>query len=167
MAKAKFERTKPHCNVGTIGHVDHGKTTLTAAITKVLAEKGQAALVLDGVDIAAVPIHRRPFNTVFQDYALFPHMTVLDNITLAPQWVRKQPKAEAEEYGMELLERVGLNHSFRRRYPHEFSGGMKQRAMVAIATACNPKFLILDEPTTGFDVIVQRQLLALINNLKN
>jgi peptide/nickel transport system ATP-binding protein len=79
-----------------------------------------------------------------------------ENVSKETAWARARNQ----------LDLVGINGNRVKSYPHEFSGGMKQRAMVAIATACNPKFLILDEPTTGLDVIVQRQLLELINNLK-
>ncbi len=98
--------------------------------------------------------------------ALNPVMTIGRQITEVIMEHENVSRQAALARARDQLDRVGINGQRVKAYPHEFSGGMKQRAMVAIATACNPRFLIPDEPTTGLDVIVQRQLLTLINRLK-
>ena len=162
---------------GLIGESGCGKTTTALAIIRLIKPPGR---IVDGSirfnhkDIVSVTdeemrlLRGKEIAIVRQEAqnALNPVMTIGRQITEAILQHEDVSKQTALARARNQLDLVGINGSRVKAYPHEFSGGMKQRAMVAIATACNPRFLILDEPTTGLDVIVQRQLLELINNLK-
>ena len=130
-----------------------GKSTLIRCINR-LEEIDSGRIVIDGEDIydKKVDINkiRAEAGMVFQHFNLFPHLTILENITIAQNKVKKVPKKEAEERGMALLERVGLAHKAH-DYPSALSGGQKQRVAIARTLAMEPKILLFDEPTSALD----------------
>ena len=101
---------------------------------------------------------------VFQQFNLFPHLTILQNITLAPIWVRKWPKKKAEEIAMQLLERVGIPEQAA-KYPAHLSGGQQQRVAIARALAMQPKIMLFDEPTSALDPEMIKEVLDVMVNL--
>ena len=162
---------------GLIGESGCGKTTTALAIIRLIKPPGRivnGSIYFDKRDIVSLSeeemrlLRGREIAIVRQEAqnALNPVMNIGKQIIEAILQHEDVSKETAWARARNQLDLVGINGNRVKSYPHEFSGGMKQRAMVAIATACNPKFLILDEPTTGLDVIVQRQLLELINSLK-
>ena len=130
-----------------------GKSTLIRCINR-LEEHQQGRLVVDGVelsdDVKAVEAIRRQVGMVFQQFNLFPHLTVLENLTLAPMWVGKVPKAEAEERAMAQLTRVRIAEQAH-KYPLQLSGGQQQRVAIARALCLTPKIMLFDEPTSALD----------------
>ncbi len=157
---------------GLIGESGCGKTTTALAIIRLIKPPGRivdGSIYFDGRDIVPLSgeemrlLRGQEIAIVRQEAqnALNPVMNIGKQIIEAILQHKNVSKATAWARARNQLDLVGINGNRVKSYPHEFSGGMKQRAMVAIATACNPKFLILDEPTTGLDVIVQRQLLEL------
>src|SRR5690606_40153072 len=123
------------------------------------AEDGIRDFHVTGVQTCALPISqdvrnieaiRREVGMVFQQFNLFPHLTVLDNITLGPIWVRKMRRQDAEELAMQLLERVGIPEQAK-KYPGQLSGGQQQRVAIARALAMQPKIMLFDEPTSALD----------------
>ena len=163
--------------LGLIGESGCGKTTVVFALLRFVTPPGRIVggkIVFEGNDIITMSdeemrhLRGKGISMVFQgaQNALNPVMTIGRQITEGILEHEDVSKEEAWERAEKQLELVGIGSDRIKNYPHEFSGGMKQRAMIAIATACNPGLLILDEPVTGLDVIVQRQLLALINNLR-
>ena len=162
---------------GLIGESGCGKTTTALAIIRLIKPPGRivgGSIRFDKKDIVTLTdeemrlLRGKDIAIVRQEAqnALNPVMKIGRQITEVILQHEDVSREAAWARARNQLDLVGINGNRVKAYPHEFSGGMKQRAMVAIATACNPRFLILDEPTTGLDVIVQRQLLALINNLK-
>ncbi len=162
---------------GLIGESGCGKTTTALSIIRLIKPPGRivgGSIYFDKQDIVPLSdedmrlLRGREIAIVRQEAqnALNPVMNIGKQITEVIIQHEDVSREAAWARAANQLDLVGINGKRVKAYPHEFSGGMKQRAMVAIATACNPRFLILDEPTTGLDVIVQRQLLALINNLK-
>ncbi len=162
---------------GLIGESGCGKTTTALAIIRLIKPPGRivgGSIRFDKKDIVTLTdeemrlLRGKDIAIVRQEAqnALNPVMKIGRQITEVILQHEDVSRKAAWARARNQLDLVGINGNRVKAYPHEFSGGMKQRAMVAIATACNPRFLILDEPTTGLDVIVQRQLLALINNLK-
>jgi general L-amino acid transport system ATP-binding protein len=101
---------------------------------------------------------------VFQQFNLFPHLSVLENVTLAPIWVRKARKIQAEEQAMHLLERVGILEQAQ-KYPGQLSGGQQQRVAIARALAMQPKIMLFDEPTSALDPEMVREVLDVMRNL--
>ena len=101
---------------------------------------------------------------VFQQFNLFPHLTVLDNVTLAPKWVRKMPKADAETKAEELLEMVGIPEQAA-KYPGQLSGGQQQRVAIARALAMEPKIMLFDEPTSALDPEMIKEVLDVMKDL--
>ena len=101
---------------------------------------------------------------VFQQFNLFPHLTVMQNITLAPIWVRKTPKAEAEERAMQLLERVGIPEQAL-KYPGQLSGGQQQRVAIARSLAMDPRIMLFDEPTSALDPEMIKEVLDVMKEL--
>ena len=101
---------------------------------------------------------------VFQQFNLFPHLKVLDNVTLAPIWVRKKPKAEAEEQAAALLERVGIPEQAD-KYPGQLSGGQQQRVAIARALAMEPRIMLFDEPTSALDPEMIKEVLDVMKEL--
>jgi len=138
-----------------LGPSGSGKTTVLRLIGGFAAADG-GAIRFEGNDITRLPANRRPFNTVFQDYALFPHMTVAENAGYGPLVQRRDP-AGARKLVQDTLEIVGLT-SFRDRYPAQLSGGQRQRVALARAIVCEPKVILLDEPLAALDASLRRQM---------
>jgi len=144
-----------------------GKSTLIRCINR-LEEHDRGQIVVDGVelsdDIRNIQEIRRETGMVFQSFNLFPHLTVLDNITLAPRQVRKIPKAEAEESGMELLTRVKIPEQAH-KFPGQLSGGQQQRVAIARSLAMKPKVMLFDEPTSALDPEMIKEVLDTMKEL--
>jgi general L-amino acid transport system ATP-binding protein len=138
-----------------------GKSTMIRCINR-LEEHQQGRIVVDGVelsdDIKRIDEVRRDVGMVFQHFNLFPHLTVLDNLTLAPIWVRKLPRKEAEEEAMRYLERVRIPDQAG-KYPGQLSGGQQQRVAIARALCMNPKIMLFDEPTSALDPEMVKEVL--------
>jgi len=130
-----------------------GKSTLIRCINR-LEEHQRGQIIVDGTeltnDVKKVDEIRREVGMVFQHFNLFPHLTVLDNLTLAPIWVRKVPKAEAEEAAMKYLERVKIPEQAM-KFPGQLSGGQQQRVAIARSLCMNPRIMLFDEPTSALD----------------
>jgi general L-amino acid transport system ATP-binding protein len=130
-----------------------GKSTLIRCINR-LEEHQRGRIVVEGIelsnDLKKIDEIRREVGMVFQHFNLFPHLTVLDNLTLAPIWVRKMPKKEAEAAAMEYLDRVKIPEQAR-KYPGQLSGGQQQRVAIARSLCMNPKIMLFDEPTSALD----------------
>nr|WP_281291085.1 amino acid ABC transporter ATP-binding protein [Hyella patelloides] len=129
-------------------------------------QKGQ--IVIDGTklsnDLKNIETIRREVGMVFQQFNLFPHLTVLQNVTLAPIWVRKWSKNKAEEVAMQLLEKVGILEQAS-KFPGQLSGGQQQRVAIARALAMQPKIMLFDEPTSALDPEMVREVLDTMRNL--
>ncbi|HEY5646226.1 MAG TPA: amino acid ABC transporter ATP-binding protein, partial [Pseudomonadales bacterium] len=130
-----------------------GKSTLIRCINR-LEEHQRGQLIVEGTELTGDLKHieqvRREVGMVFQHFNLFPHLTVLDNCALGPIWVRKMPKAEAEEQAMKYLERVKIPEQAE-KYPGQLSGGQQQRVAIARSLCMNPKVMLFDEPTSALD----------------
>ncbi|MCC5576891.1 amino acid ABC transporter ATP-binding protein [Microtetraspora sp. AC03309] len=159
----------PHEVVCLIGASGSGKSTLLRCVN-LLETIDDGAIHLDGDEItnvrADVDEVRKRIGMVFQSYNLFPHMTVLDNITLAPRKVHKVDRARAEEQAGELLARFGLADKAG-EYPDRLSGGQQQRVAVIRAIATQPRLLLLDEVTSALDPILVTEVLSIIRELKD
>ena len=144
-----------------------GKSTLIRTINR-LEEHQRGEIVVDGVelthDIRHIETIWRDVGMVFQSFNLFPHLTVMQNITLAPAKVRKLPRKEAELAAMELLERVGIPEQAQ-KYPAELSGGQQQRVAIARALAMRPKVMLFDEPTSALDPEMIKEVLDVMGEL--
>jgi general L-amino acid transport system ATP-binding protein len=138
-----------------------GKSTLIRCINR-LEQHDRGRIVVDGIeltnDLRGIQEIRREVGMVFQQFNLFPHMTVLDNITLAPRHVRRWPKAKARTKAMELLERVQIPEQAN-KYPGQLSGGQQQRVAIARALAMEPKIMLFDEPTSALDPEMIKEVL--------
>ena len=138
-----------------------GKSTMIRCINR-LEEHQQGRIVVDGVeltnDLKKIDEIRREVGMVFQHFNLFPHLTVLENCTLAPIWVRKMPKKEAEEIGLHYLTRVKIPEQAH-KYPGQLSGGQQQRVAIARALCMNPKIMLFDEPTSALDPEMVKEVL--------
>ena len=135
-----------------IGPSGSGKSTLIRTINR-LEDFQEGEVVVDGLSVKddrALREIRREVWMVFQQFNLFPHMTVLENVTLAPMRVRRWPREKAEKKALELLERVGILDQAR-KYPAQLSGGQQQRVAIARALAMEPKIMLFDEPTSALD----------------
>lgn len=139
--------------VVVIGPSGSGKSTMIRCINR-LDEHDAGRIFVDGVelteDVKNIQEIRRETGMVFQQFNLFPHLTVLDNVALAPKQVRRLPKKEAEELGMELLELVRIPEQAK-KYPGQLSGGQQQRVAIARSLAMKPKVMLFDEPTSALD----------------
>ncbi|WP_071187376.1 amino acid ABC transporter ATP-binding protein [Trichormus sp. NMC-1] len=128
----------------------------------------QGKITIDGItiskDLKNIDTIRQEVGMVFQQFNLFPHLTVLQNITLAPIWVRRLSKSKAEELAMQLLERVGILEQAQ-KYPGQLSGGQQQRVAIARALAMQPKIMLFDEPTSALDPEMVREVLDVMRNL--
>jgi general L-amino acid transport system ATP-binding protein len=144
-----------------------GKSTLIRCINR-LEPHQQGMIVVDGIeltdDIKRIDEIRREVGMVFQSFNLFPHLTVLDNLTLAPIWVRKMPKREAEEIAMHYLNRVRIPEQAA-KYPAQLSGGQQQRVAIARALCMNPKIMLFDEPTSSLDPEMVKEVLDTMDEL--
>ena len=130
-----------------------GKSTMIRCINHLEAfQKG--SIVVDGTvlieDVKKIQEIRANIGMVFQHFNLFPHLTILDNLTLAPVWVKKIPKAEAEEIALKMLKRVNIEEQAL-KYPNQLSGGQQQRVAIARCLCKNPKIMLFDEPTSALD----------------
>ncbi len=150
-----------------LGPSGSGKSTFIRTING-LEEIQKGEIIVDGIslsdDVAGIEAIRKETGMVFQSFNLFPHMTILKNITLAPVWVRKWPKAKAEKIAMELLERVGIADQAH-KYPGQLSGGQQQRAAIARALAMQPKIMLFDEPTSALDPEMIKEVLDVMKSL--
>ena len=138
-----------------------GKSTMIRCINR-LEEHQQGRIIVDGVeltnDVKKIDEIRRDVGMVFQNFNLFPHLTVLENLTLAPIWVRKLPKKQAEEIAMHYLARVKIPEQAG-KYPGQLSGGQQQRVAIARALCMNPKIMLFDEPTSALDPEMVKEVL--------
>jgi spermidine/putrescine transport system ATP-binding protein len=146
-----------------LGPSGSGKTTILRLIGG-FTDLAEGQILFGGVDVSPVPIHRRPFNTVFQDYALFPHMTVGQNVGYG-LLVRGVAKRAIRGRVKEALGVVTLD-GFAERYPSQLSGGQRQRVALARALICEPKLILLDEPLGALDAELRRQMQAFLKNLQ-
>ena len=138
-----------------------GKSTMIRCINRLeVHQEGQ--IIVDGTeltdDLRALDTIRREVGMVFQSFNLFPHLTILENCTLAPIWVRKMPKAEAEDLAMSYLERVKIPEQSK-KYPGQLSGGQQQRVAIARALCMKPKIMLFDEPTSALDPEMIKEVL--------
>ncbi|MBO8141145.1 MAG: amino acid ABC transporter ATP-binding protein [Firmicutes bacterium] len=144
-----------------------GKSTFIRTINR-LEEHHRGRIVVDGIelshDVRNIEAIRRDVGMVFQQFNLFPHLTVLDNITLGPIWVRKMRRQDAEELAMQLLERVGIPDQAR-KFPGQLSGGQQQRVAIARALAMQPKIMLFDEPTSALDPEMIKEVLDVMREL--
>ncbi len=165
--KGVTTRVKEREVVVIIGPSGSGKSTFIRCINRLEAHQ-EGSIVVDGIeltnDIKNVEKIRSEVGMVFQQFNLFPHLTVVDNITLAPQWVRKLPRGEAESQAMELLERVGIPEQAN-KYPGQLSGGQQQRVAIARALAMKPKVMLFDEPTSALDPEMIKEVLDVMKEL--
>jgi general L-amino acid transport system ATP-binding protein len=138
-----------------------GKSTLIRCINR-LEEHQRGQIIVDGVELTGDLKHieqiRREVGMVFQHFNLFPHLTVLQNLTLAPIWVRKMAKVEAEEIAMQYLERVKIPEQAA-KFPGQLSGGQQQRVAIARSLCMNPKIMLFDEPTSALDPEMIKEVL--------
>ena len=146
-----------------------GKSTLIRCINR-LEEHQEGRLVVDGTeltdDVKAVEKVRRQVGMVFQQFNLFPHLTVIENLTLSPMWVGNTPKKEAEERAMQQLERVRIAEQAQ-KYPLQLSGGQQQRVAIARALCLTPKIMLFDEPTSALDPEMIKEVLDVMIELAN
>ncbi|MFE0755941.1 amino acid ABC transporter ATP-binding protein [Inquilinus sp. NPDC058860] len=144
-----------------------GKSTLIRCLNR-LEEHQKGSIVVDGIeltnDVKNIDAIRREVGMVFQQFNLFPHLTVLENLTLAPIWVRKVPKKEAEETAMYFLKRVKIPEQAQ-KYPGQLSGGQQQRVAIARSLCMKPKILLFDEPTSALDPEMIKEVLDVMVEL--
>lgn len=164
--------------LGLVGETGAGKTTIAKSILRILPDVGARVvsgdIFLDGIEISKIPesemrkVRGQKISMIFQDpmTALNPVQTVGSQIEEVVALHSKGTKAEFRRRAEEMLELVGIPKERYHEYPHQFSGGMKQRVVIAIALACNPELLLADEPTTALDVTIQAQVLQLISRLR-
>ena len=150
-----------------IGPSGSGKSTFLRCLNLLEIPTG-GQIVFEGDDLTAkgvdLNLHRQKMGMVFQQFHLFPHMTVIDNLTMAPVLLKKATKAQAEKRGMELLERVGLADRAS-AYPSELSGGQKQRVAIVRALCMNPDVMLFDEPTSALDPEMVGEVLDVMKGL--
>ncbi len=150
-----------------LGPSGSGKSTLIRCINRLEVHQ-EGEIVVDGVamtnDMRNIEKIRSEVGMVFQQFNLFPHLTVLDNITLAPIWVRKRARVEAEAKAMELLERVGIPEQAN-QFPGQLSGGQQQRVAIARSLAMEPKIMLFDEPTSALDPEMISEVLDVMKDL--
>ncbi len=152
-----------------LGPSGSGKSTLIRCINRLEVHQG-GDIIVDGVeltnDLRNIDKIRSEVGMVFQQFNLFPHLTVLDNITLAPIWVRKKAKKEAEQKAHELLERVGIPEQAN-KFPGQLSGGQQQRVAIARSLAMEPRVMLFDEPTSALDPEMISEVLDVMKDLAN
>jgi general L-amino acid transport system ATP-binding protein len=150
-----------------LGPSGSGKSTLIRCINRLEVHQ-EGDIIVDGIeltnDLRNIDKIRSEVGMVFQQFNLFPHLTVLDNITLAPIWVRKRPKTEAERKAHELLERVGIPEQAN-KFPGQLSGGQQQRVAIARSLAMEPRVMLFDEPTSALDPEMISEVLDVMKDL--
>jgi general L-amino acid transport system ATP-binding protein len=138
-----------------------GKSTMIRCINR-LEEHQQGKIIVDGIeltnDLKKIDEVRREVGMVFQHFNLFPHLTIMENCTLAPIWVRKMPKKQAEEIAMEYLNKVKIPEQAA-KYPGQLSGGQQQRVAIARSLCMNPRVMLFDEPTSALDPEMIKEVL--------
>ena len=164
--------------LGLVGETGAGKTTIAKAILSILQRPqgrvDSGEIIMDGENLLTLSEHQlreirgKKISMIFQDpmTALNPVITVGDQISEAIALHEKLSRAEVEQRAVDMLEHVGIPGDRYGDYPHQFSGGMKQRVIIAMALACHPELLLADEPTTALDVTIQAQVLDMMNGLK-
>ncbi len=160
-------RVAPREKIVICGPSGSGKSTLIRCINR-LEPHDEGRIVVDGHaltnDLRQIETVRSEVGMVFQQFNLFPHLTVLDNVCLAPAWVRKMPRAAAEKLAMQLLERVRIAAQAR-KYPGQLSGGQQQRVAIARSLAMNPRIMLFDEPTSALDPEMVKEVLDVMTEL--
>ena len=153
--------------VSVIGASGSGKSTFLRCLN-MLEEPESGSIIFEGVDITKEKVnidkHRQKMGMIFQHFNVFPHMTVIENITMTPILIKKKSKADAEAQAMQLLEMVGLADK-RDEYPRRLSGGQKQRLAIVRALAMEPDVMLFDEPTSALDPEMVGEVLQVIKNL--
>jgi len=153
--------------VVVIGPSGSGKSTFIRCLNRLEVHQ-EGTIIIDGIeltnDLKNIEAIRSEVGMVFQQFNLFPHLTVMQNITLGPIWVRKKPKAEAEESAMQLLERVGIPEQAE-KFPGQLSGGQQQRVAIARSLAMEPKIMLFDEPTSALDPEMIKEVLDVMKEL--
>ncbi len=144
-----------------------GKSTFIRTINR-LEEHQRGTIIVDGIelthDVRNIAAIRQEIGMVFQSFNLFPHLTVMQNITLAPIWVRRWPREKAEQIAMDLLKRVGIPEQAH-KFPAQLSGGQQQRVAIARALAMQPKIMLFDEPTSALDPEMIKEVLDVMTQL--
>ena len=150
-----------------IGASGSGKSTLLRAINR-LEPHDSGSITIDGIEVTDDPrtlqLQRSEVGMVFQQFNLFGHLSVLDNVTLAPRRIRRTPRAAANEQAMALLQRVGMQ-AHAHKYPWQLSGGQQQRVAIARALAMQPKVMLFDEPTSALDPEMVQEVLDVMREL--
>ena len=158
---------KPKEKIVVCGPSGSGKSTLIRCINR-LEEHQKGNIIVDGTEISEdtknIEQVRAEVGMVFQQFNLFPHLSILDNCTLAPIWVKKMPKKEAEELAMKQLEQVQIVDQAQ-KFPGQLSGGQQQRAAIARALCMQPKIMLFDEPTSALDPEMIKEVLDVMVNL--
>ncbi|MDG1877947.1 MAG: amino acid ABC transporter ATP-binding protein [Acidimicrobiales bacterium] len=153
--------------VVVLGPSGSGKSTWIRCINR-LEQHQSGRIIVDGVELTNdtrnIEKIRSEVGMVFQQFNLFPHLSVVDNISLAPIWVRKRPRAEAERQARELLERVGIPEQAE-KFPGQLSGGQQQRVAIARALAMEPRIMLFDEPTSALDPEMIKEVLDVMKEL--
>lgn len=153
--------------ISIIGPSGSGKSTFLRCLN-LMEQPTSGQVLFQGVDLTGkgvdVDKHRQRMGMVFQHFNIFPHLTVKENITLAPKLLKKRGKQEADAYALELLQRVGL-YDKRDEYPRRLSGGQKQRLAIVRALAMDPEVMLFDEPTSALDPEMVGEVLAVIKEL--
>lgn len=153
--------------VVVIGPSGSGKSTFIRTLNRLEVHQ-EGTIIIDGVeltnDLKNIEKIRSEVGMVFQQFNLFPHLTVMQNITLGPIWVRKKPKAEADELAMKLLDRVGIPEQAE-KYPGQLSGGQQQRVAIARSLAMEPRIMLFDEPTSALDPEMIKEVLDVMKEL--
>ncbi len=146
-----------------------GKSTMIRCVNR-LEEHQKGSIVVNGVELTnnlkRIDEVRREVGMVFQHFNLFPHLTILENCTLAPIWVRKMPKREADDLAMKYLKRVKIPEQAN-KYPGQLSGGQQQRVAIARSLCMNPKIMLFDEPTSALDPEMVKEVLDTMVSLAN
>ena len=165
--KGVSEHIKKGEVVSVIGASGSGKSTFLRCLN-MLEEPQSGSIIFEGVDITQekvnIDVHRQKMGMIFQHFNVFPHMTVIENITMAPMLIKKKSKTDAEAQAMQLLEMVGLADK-RDEYPRRLSGGQKQRLAIVRALAMEPDVMLFDEPTSALDPEMVGEVLQVIKNL--
>ena len=150
-----------------MGPSGSGKSTFIRTFNG-LEDFQKGSIVVDGItlsdDVRQIDAIRREVGMVFQQFNLFPHLTVLENVALAPVLVRRRPKAEVQQQALELLDRVGIQHQAH-KYPGQLSGGQQQRVAIARSLCMEPRIMLFDEPTSALDPEMVQEVLAVMQEL--